>query len=269
MNFINIAALYIFQFPRVSIETRVQTQESPRGRRAEHCRPRHRPWYRSAATWTAPGARCSATFTSDEELANGTCPRASGATDSRSRSMDGASISKSTPRLLWPTVVCIRAHGLIGMSPRLSLHTKSGLPCRFPDETLSCHVSFRFRSGQSRHRTTIIRRLALPCQAQGRTSGGQGLLGERGSSSQRIRLERAWTADARRHRLFPPANSATVSRLLHQAVGPSRLGGIHRARLGYVSLNGSWALESLTARLGCSWTWRWARSPCRPSMQTA
>ena len=37
----------------------------------------------------------------------------------------------------------------------------------------------------------------------------------------------------------PPANSATVSHLLHQAVGPSRLGGIHRAQFGYVSLNGS------------------------------
>ena len=122
------------------------------------------------------------------------------------------------------------------LSPRLSLHPKSGLPCRLPDRTQSCHVSFRFRSGQSSHRTTIIRRLAVPCQTQGRTSRGRELLGGRGNSSQRIRLERTWTAHARRHRQNLPR---ILRHLLHQAVGPSRLGGIHRAQFAYVSLNGS------------------------------
>ena len=44
------------------------------------------------------------------------------------------------------------------------------------------------------------------------------------------------TAHARRHRQNLPR---ILRHLLHQAVGPLRLGGIHRALFGYVSLNGS------------------------------
>ena len=52
-----------------------------------------------------------------------------------------------------------------------------------------------------------------------------------------------WTADVRRHRLCLPR---ILRHLLHQAAGPSRLEGIHRAQRGYVSLNGSRDLCSVS-----------------------